>query len=174
MCNYVSQEHDEITLEVFVPGVYPEKPISVKIPEHELISIEGLKYVNHIIEQFISSDVLTSNGQSLRQFLNWFDKNINTIFEDVMSEKEYIQDERLSEVFPDPGDSEDECLFDTKSEDVTSVVTLPTKYGTEIRLHGLNMNQSVATVSFSNLKVVLACTRCKQQEDVNLKANKYV
>lgn len=177
MLHMLSQEFNEVILEVTVPGAYPEKPIIVRIPEHEVISSDGLEYINHIFEQYTSSDILGTGGRTFRVFLSWLDKNIQSIFSDLMSERSFVQDLQHALTDSDGEESSDspcsseEDLTDSE-EEVQSGLTLPSKHGTEVRLHGLKISQSIATVSFADPKIVVGCTRCKTQEDVRLKADR--
>lgn len=172
---YVLQELNEVTLEVTIPGAYPEKPIIVRIPEHEIITDEGLDYVNDIFERYTSSNVSGSGG--FRSFLCWLDKNILSIFKDVTAERSFVQEasqfqsESECEDSTDSSGADDEDHNDSK-EEIHSVQSLPNKRGTEVRLHGLNISQSIATVSFANPMFVVRCTRCKTCEDIRLKADR--
>ena len=168
------QEFNNIILEVTFPGPYPESPLIVRIPEHEVITSEGLEYVNHIFEQYTSSNVFDLR---FRPFLCWLDKNIQSIFRDLIAERSFVQEAQHAhtdsecELSTDSPCSSEEDSTDSE-EEVQSALTLPRKHGTEVRLHGLNISQSVATVSFANPKIVVGCARCKTQGDIRLKADR--
>ncbi len=102
-----------------------------------------------------------------RPFLHWLDKNLVTILKDAfLVFKKPVNDIVDKESFSEE-DSEEEV--DVSEEETTTMETLPVKAGTEIRLVGLSLSVSVATVTFTSPSIVVACGRCKKQDDIRAK-----
>ncbi len=109
-----------------------------------------------------------------RPFLRWLEENIVAILKEFISPLEEVEDcEFLSGgTQEEEEDVSEEDVSDEEQVVTSAVTTVPTKAGTEIRLVGLSLSQSVATVTFTTPKIVVACGRCKQQEDVNGKSER--
>lgn len=68
----------------------------------------------------------------------------------------------------DGGSDEDENIMpDEATEEMQPVVK--SKKGTEIRFVGLDISQTLGTAFWTSLKIVLVCSRCKNQQEIEVK-----
>ena len=81
------------------------------------------------------------------------------------------EDEEGSE----PRDSSDDGQLDEGSEvqQVPSLLSTE-KRGTELRLNGLVMSDSVGVGRCASVRVTLQCTRCRGQRDETIRAERFV
>ena len=63
--------------------------------------------------------------------------------------------------------SEDDSEGDCENSKRQSGWSRPLKRGTEVRLQGMRMSETVATLQFSRVKLTLQCTRCKHVVDTS-------
>ncbi len=164
---------NSLTFEASFPGDYPLAPLVARISNHKSIAHEALEHINHRLQHHLTTEGFQPDTLMFRPFLRWLERNIVAILKEFISPLKEPQNidiedcELLSE-----GTQEGEDVSDEEEVITSAVTTVPIKAGTEIRLVGLSLSQSVATVTFATPKIVVACGRCKHQEDVNGKSER--
>ena len=112
-----------------------------------------------------------------RPFLHWLDRNIASILRDSLSKISLGEDptEVDSEGSDTQSEVSDESEGDSEEEvaEASASLSSPPKAGTEIRLVRLSLSPSVGTVTFSTPKLVVLCGRCKQQEEIRARPERY-
>lgn len=161
---------------VDLPRDYPLKPLSVVVPDDQTIPKECVKEINSAIMEWLAAQV--SGALMLRPFLHWLDRVITMLVQDSIPKDD---DAAASQVLPtvdvattEGSETKDEVDEELKASDghEKALATLAVKRGTEIRLKDLMLSQYVATVVFPNVKLVAECTRCKNNQDLTVTAEK--
>ncbi len=170
---------DSLLFEATFPGEYPLQPLSTRVSAHKSIPSEVVQHINQCLEGYLTAEGFQCGTLMFRPFLHWLDRNFVTVLKDALSvfkplveEGDFVDgQESLSKESLSEGDSEE---VSEEEVEKSAMDTLPVKAGTEIRLVRLSLSSSVATVTFTSPTIIVACGRCKKQEDVKAKPETYV
>ena len=173
-----------VDLVVDIPREYPLTPLSVVVPDDQNIPTECIVNINSAITEWLRTHV--SGSLMLRPFLHWLDRVITMLVKDSIPKD--IDSDTSEDGKADDLDEELELRTEDRHEKLPasdkheelqtsdglemSRLDLVTKRGTEVRLKDLMLSQNVATSIFSNVKLVVECTRCKSNQDIAVTAEK--
>jgi len=158
-----------LTIEVTFPEDYPVKPLLARLSQHPSLNTESLEHINILLHEQIHSGAFEPGSLMFRPFLHWLDRSITSLFHDVTSLPSQIDNPEEDSDISESSEADSES-----DQEASAVAAIPQKAGTEIRLVGLSLSPSVATVTFSTPKMVVSCTRCKQHEDIKTKPERYI
>ena len=136
----------------------------------EGLPLEVILHGNSAIEEYWTSDML--GGLMFRPFLHWLDKNMVDLLQSPFSRSEspHPVDDSTNDdiVCAEP----ELCSTDTVEDAEVTAPLLKSKRGTEVRLLGVDIGQTLGTAYWSAVVIVLSCSRCKHHRQVELKEEK--
>lgn len=151
-----------ILLKVTFPESYPMKYCHIELSPDQDLEPQVIDCGNKAINDYWQPDML--GGLMFRPFLHWWDKNIVTILQSPFSRSEETKDETCENV---KETIVEEVTEEDKLEQPQPVVK--SKKGTEIRLLGLDISETLGTAFWTTLKVALSCSRCKNHQEAQIK-----
>lgn len=164
-----------LLLEVTFPARYPEEYCEVELSASPGLSSDIVTSGNEAIRQYWNSSML--GKLMFRPFLHWWDNNLVQILQAPFSTSG--DTEMLKGVCCGSGsDGEDGSDGEGGSEeDVAEEQPQPSvksKRGTEIRLLGVDVSQTLGTAFWTAVKIVVSCERCKNHQEMEVKEEKLV
>ena len=173
-CLFVQHGPELLPLTVTFPESYPQQFCHVELSASKsgILSLATVEMFNLVAQSYWKSDMLGT--LMFRPFLHWLDKNILELLH-VQPEvgDNDGRDSRWAGSGSGSGVSGEEEGEESEVEEVEATSGLvKSKKGTEVRLLGLEISQSLGTAYWTVLNVVLACSRCKAHRQIELKEDK--
>ncbi len=155
-------------MEVTFPASYPIKYCFVELSADQELDQEVIVEGNKAIQEYWTPDML--NTLMFRPFLRWWDKNMVKILA-AFSPLATVVNETTSR---DVNDDDANVEVDADDDSVEKKQPLvKSKKGTEIRLLGLVLSQTLGTAYWPTIKIALSCSRCKNQREAEIKEERW-
>lgn len=157
-------------LEATFPATYPNDYCHVELLSNQSFDSEVVASGNKAIKDYWTPDKL--GGLMFRPFLRWWDKHMVEILQSTFSVDELSDENQPGDKISEESDGEDGAASDEAAEH--SQPSPKSKKGTEMRFVGLDISQTLGTVFWTTVKIVLSCARCKNQQEVEAKEERYI
>lgn len=145
----------------------------MELSSDQKLDPEVIRCGNEAIRDYWKPDMI--GGLMFRPFLRWWDKSLVEILQSPFSEAEITSSTGEDDNEEEEGDNCEDDNYDVSDQRAEeSQPSVKSKRGTEIRLVGLDISQTLGTAFWSTIKTVLSCSRCKNQQEIEVKEEKYV